>query len=492
MIVFLRRRRPCPAGLPDVRCPARDPDIRLFGDGANLTADLPARRDSRVHVRVGSARLDGREHRGKVLRRQLLGGRRAGDDVGRRDRPRHGPLLRAMRRQPRRIRIGARLAQKDDDAAVHAQLADMDVRLRHGRLQPAIRLRVGDGVPVRGDRGGELPAGSRGHRRRLLVAGQQRADLISLGHSGYRQKAPHNRQPYSVSHLAPPFACPGEVRAPPRLTLHQWHSPLFATHDTTVVAVGKAPRRSPVCRVIPGRPESTTYWRLTLFAIPITWRSCSPLSSVRVGPMTAATRHSPCPDRRGSIRVASLTADEKEALIGTGRSRQLFPYSARSDTGKKLYTLLWLRAHTTFTQCTDRYPPDNGKSHVHKSTAHCPGGAQIILELTGVAPHVSLIRVDVALPVDHRLSVVALGGDRIDTSGERAWARAIREQRINRPFRDKPRAQGGNVWKLKSATGSRRDFVVVRDRVVFGGFEGQFGKQSAGAISELTDVLEEL
>jgi len=76
----------------------------------------------------------------------------------------------------------------------------------------------------------------------------------------------------------------------------------------------------------------------------------------------------------------------------------------------------------------------------------------------GVTPHVSLIRVDVALPVDHRSSVVTLVGDRIDTSGECAWAPAIREQRINRPFRDKPRA-GGNFWKLKSVPGSRRDFV---------------------------------
>src|SRR6516162_10958916 len=57
-----------------------------FGDGANLTADLPARRGSRVHVRVRSTCLDGRDHRGQVPRRQLLAGRRAGDDVGRRDR----------------------------------------------------------------------------------------------------------------------------------------------------------------------------------------------------------------------------------------------------------------------------------------------------------------------------------------------------------------------------------------------------------------------
>src|SRR5215831_1019920 len=82
---------------------------------------------------------------------------------------------------------------------------------------------------------------------------------------------------------------------------------------------------------------------------------------------------------------------------------------------------------------------DNARSHVTR-THRLSGGAQIILELMGVTPHVSLIRVDVALPVDHRSSVVTLIGDRIDTSGERAWARAIREQRINRPFGDKPRA----------------------------------------------------
>jgi hypothetical protein len=71
-----------------------------------------------------------------------VAGVRSGDDVGRSDRPRHAPLLRAGRRQTRRIRIGRCLTQKDDDAAVHAQLADMDVRLRHRSLQPAIRLRT--------------------------------------------------------------------------------------------------------------------------------------------------------------------------------------------------------------------------------------------------------------------------------------------------------------------------------------------------------------
>ena len=100
----------------------------------------------------------------------------------------------------------------------------MDVRLRHDPLQPAILLRVLDDVTIGGNRRRERSAASRGHRGRLLVAGQQCADLFGSGHSGYRQKAPHNRRQQSDSHLAPPmdrgelrvgrsrFACP--PRAP--------------------------------------------------------------------------------------------------------------------------------------------------------------------------------------------------------------------------------------------------------------------------------------
>jgi hypothetical protein len=124
----------------------------LFGDRADLTAYLPARRSGRVDVRVGRARPDSGDHRSKVPRHELLGGCRSGDDIGRRDRPRHGALLRARRRKTCRIRIGRRLAQEDDDTAVHAQLANMDVRLRHGRLKPAIRLRILDDPTVWGDR----------------------------------------------------------------------------------------------------------------------------------------------------------------------------------------------------------------------------------------------------------------------------------------------------------------------------------------------------
>src|SRR5215510_16498495 len=102
------------------------------------------------------------------------------------------PLLRARWRRTRRIRIGCRLAQKDDDAAVHAELADMDVRLGYCSLQSAIRLRILNDLPVRGDRGGKLPPARRGHRGRLLVAGQQRTDLLRFGHGGCRQKASHS------------------------------------------------------------------------------------------------------------------------------------------------------------------------------------------------------------------------------------------------------------------------------------------------------------
>ena len=89
-----------------------------------------------------------------------------------------------MPAQTCRIRIGRRLAQKDDDAAVHARLGDMDVRLRHGSLQPAERFRIEDFIRIFVDRGGEHPAGSRGHRGRLLVAGQQRGKLFGFGDCG--------------------------------------------------------------------------------------------------------------------------------------------------------------------------------------------------------------------------------------------------------------------------------------------------------------------
>jgi hypothetical protein len=143
-------------------------------------------------------------------------------------------------------------------------------------------------------------------------------------------------------------------------------------------------------------------------------------------------------------------------------------------------------------ESTDRYPSNNAGRHIYQSAPDCAGSAQIVLELTAVAPHVRLVRVNVALPVDHHLNLIALEGDGVDTSGERAWARAIRDQRVNRPFRNRPRAEGGDVRKLQGAPGGCGDLVAVRESLVFGGVQDQFGEQSTCAISETSDVLVEL
>src|SRR5262249_9485060 len=103
-------------------------------DGAYLAAYLATRRDLCVHVRVRSPGADGGDDRGKVTLIKLLAGRRSGDDVCRCDRAAYAALLRALRSEARRIRICRGLTQKDDDAAIHAQLTDMDVGLSHRRL----------------------------------------------------------------------------------------------------------------------------------------------------------------------------------------------------------------------------------------------------------------------------------------------------------------------------------------------------------------------
>ena len=90
-----------------------------------------------MYVRVRSAGADGGDDRGKVISIELLACCGSGYDVCRRDRSRHDPLLRALRSKARRIRICRRLAKKDDDAAVHAQLADMDMGLSY--RSPAAR-----------------------------------------------------------------------------------------------------------------------------------------------------------------------------------------------------------------------------------------------------------------------------------------------------------------------------------------------------------------
>jgi hypothetical protein len=82
------------------------------------------------------------------------------------------------------------------------------------------------------------------------------------------------------------------------------------------------------------------------------------------------------------------------------------------------------------TDSCDCNPSNNAGRHIYQSAAEGAGSAQIILELTGVAPHVSLVRVNVALPVDHHLTAVTLVGDRVDASGECAGES---KRGINRP-----------------------------------------------------------
>src|SRR4030095_2167352 len=48
---------------------------RLFGDGSDLAAYLPTRRDSRLDVCVSRASPNGGDNREKVPRHELLGGR---------------------------------------------------------------------------------------------------------------------------------------------------------------------------------------------------------------------------------------------------------------------------------------------------------------------------------------------------------------------------------------------------------------------------------
>ena len=112
-------------------CDARRPTKTLFADGAYLAAYLAARREVRVYIRVGSARADSGDDRGKVTSRELLRCLRPGYDVCGCDHPSHGPLLRALRSKTSRILISVRLAQKDDHAAAYTQLADMDMGLSY-------------------------------------------------------------------------------------------------------------------------------------------------------------------------------------------------------------------------------------------------------------------------------------------------------------------------------------------------------------------------
>jgi hypothetical protein len=102
-----------------------------------------------MHVRVGGAGPDRGDDLGEITGRELLRGHAPCDDVVGCDSPGHGPTLRtlgglASRIQERRGRV----AKPDDDAAVNAQLGDMDVGLLDRTLKSAIRQLILDGLIV--------------------------------------------------------------------------------------------------------------------------------------------------------------------------------------------------------------------------------------------------------------------------------------------------------------------------------------------------------
>jgi ABC transporter substrate binding protein len=102
-----------------------------------------------------------------------------------------------------------RLAKPDDDAAVNAQLGDMDVGLLDRTLKSAIRQLIVDGLIVLTDLRPELPAGNCGHRRHLFVTGQCGLDVLGAGngrHHGERQGKEEGEQPLRsrVSHFFTP------------------------------------------------------------------------------------------------------------------------------------------------------------------------------------------------------------------------------------------------------------------------------------------------
>src|SRR2546425_10405833 len=104
--------------------------------GADLAANLAARRQVRVDVRIGDAAPDGSNHLGEVAGRQLLGGYATRDDVCGGRGAGDGAGLRAGLRSGR-TGIRRRLAEPDDDAAVDGSLRHVDVGLRHRPLQAA-------------------------------------------------------------------------------------------------------------------------------------------------------------------------------------------------------------------------------------------------------------------------------------------------------------------------------------------------------------------
>jgi len=117
-----------------------------------------------VDVGVGDPSPDGRDDFAALRRRKLLAGHGRGHDVCGRDRPGTGGvavLVWRTRLGPRWPGIRLSAAEPDDDAAIHAVLGHVDVRLGHLPLQPTVRQLVVDRLFVVTDPGVELARGPR-------------------------------------------------------------------------------------------------------------------------------------------------------------------------------------------------------------------------------------------------------------------------------------------------------------------------------------------
>src|SRR6185295_15251124 len=140
------------------RAPARGgnrvvPSWSSIGGERQLTARFAAGEQVGMHVDVGDALTDRLGDPGERSRRNSLW-RRPGPDIRGRDGPGDRPRRRAGLGAYRAVAQVA--AKEDDDPAVHAHLAEMDVRLGH--VTP--KARVGEGVGESGigliDRAGEF------------------------------------------------------------------------------------------------------------------------------------------------------------------------------------------------------------------------------------------------------------------------------------------------------------------------------------------------
>ena len=133
----------------------------LLGSAAiEAAANLAARMARRVDISVSRTDADSFQHLREARCTAIDTLSRNGDDVCRREGPRHRPRKRRARRRGGwaawRAQIGTK---KEYDAATEAGTTEMNVRLRHGSGKISVRQHVVDGGTVTMDGCGKLAAG---------------------------------------------------------------------------------------------------------------------------------------------------------------------------------------------------------------------------------------------------------------------------------------------------------------------------------------------